>query len=99
MTARKAANLARKRHELAESAVRRAQEGAESPAGMAGVPGTEPEPDFAAAMAEEYRRLLDMLGDETLRRVAVWKMEGFTCKEIAAKLGCVPRTVERKLRA
>jgi len=38
------------------------------------------------------------LGDDTLRAVARWKMEGHTNAEIAAKLGCVPQTVERKLR-
>jgi DNA-binding CsgD family transcriptional regulator len=30
--------------------------------------------------------------------VAVWKLEGYTNAEIAAKLDCTPRTVERKLR-
>jgi DNA-directed RNA polymerase specialized sigma24 family protein len=29
--------------------------------------------------------------------VAVWKMEGYTNEEIAGKLGCATRTVERKL--
>ena len=48
-------------------------------------------------MAEEYERLVARLGDADLRRVAVWKMEGYSNKEIATKLGCVPRTVERKL--
>jgi len=33
-----------------------------------------------------------------LRSIAVWKMEGYTVEEIAARLGCVPRTIERKLR-
>ena len=42
-------------------------------------------------------RLLGMLKDETYRNVAVWKMEGFTNKEIAVKLGCAQRTVERRL--
>ena len=28
----------------------------------------------------------------------LWKMEGYTVEEIAEKLGCVQRTVERKLR-
>jgi DNA-directed RNA polymerase specialized sigma24 family protein len=36
--------------------------------------GAEPTPEFAAQVAEEYQRLLDLLGDETLCRVAVWKM-------------------------
>src|SRR5262249_39832140 len=42
------------------------------------VVGDEPTPEFAAQVAEEYARLLDSLGNETLSRVAVWKMEGFT---------------------
>ncbi len=61
--------------------------------------GTEPSPELAAQMTEECQRLLARLGDETLRAVALWKMEGYTNVEIAAKLGCVEQTVERKLRA
>src|SRR5262249_20885336 len=57
----------------------------------------EPGPELAAEMADECRRLLDRLGDETLRSVAGWKMEGYTNVEIAARLGCVEQTVERKL--
>jgi DNA-directed RNA polymerase specialized sigma24 family protein len=60
--------------------------------------GREPTPEFAAQVAEEFRRLLDRLGDDTLRAVALAKLEGDTTEEIAARLGCVPRTVERKLR-
>jgi DNA-directed RNA polymerase specialized sigma24 family protein len=29
--------------------------------------------------------------------VATWKLEGYTDDEIAVRLGCVTRTVERKL--
>ena len=43
--------------------------------------------------------LLARLPDESLRTVALWKMEGYTNAEIAARLGCVTQTVERKLRA
>src|SRR5262245_31923229 len=64
-------------------------------AGVAEVVGREPTPEFAALVADECRRLLDGLGDDELRSVALWKMEGYTTDEIAAKLGCVPRTVER----
>jgi DNA-directed RNA polymerase specialized sigma24 family protein len=60
--------------------------------------GREPSPEFAAQVAEECQALLASLGDPELQAVAVWKMEGYTNEEIAAKLGCVPRTVERKLR-
>ncbi len=62
------------------------------------IAGAEPSPELIVEMAEEYRRLLGRLGDDTLRAVAVWKMEGYTNEEIAGKLNCVPRTVERKLR-
>ena len=57
----------------------------------------EPTPEMAAQVADECRRLLELLGDPTLRCVAVWKMEGYTNAEIADKLGCVAVTVERKL--
>ena len=61
------------------------------------VVGEEPTPEFAAQVAEEYGRLLELLGDETLRQVAVWKMEGYGHDEIAEKLTCSRRTVARKL--
>jgi DNA-directed RNA polymerase specialized sigma24 family protein len=55
--------------------------------------------DPAAQVADECRRPLGLLRDESLRAVALWKMEGYTHEEIAAKLGCVRFTVDRKLRA
>jgi DNA-directed RNA polymerase specialized sigma24 family protein len=58
----------------------------------------EPTPELAAQMAEDVHRLLERLGDATLEGIALWKMEGFTNDEIAARLGCAPRTIERKLR-
>jgi DNA-directed RNA polymerase specialized sigma24 family protein len=61
------------------------------------VVGREPSPESALQVAEECQRLLDRLSDSILRVIAVWKMEGYTTEEIATKLGCVPRTVERKL--
>jgi RNA polymerase sigma factor (sigma-70 family) len=59
--------------------------------------GDEPTPDFAAQVAEEYHRLLDLLGDESLCQVAVSKMEGLTNDEIAERLDCSLRTVAREL--
>jgi DNA-directed RNA polymerase specialized sigma24 family protein len=59
--------------------------------------GREPTPEFAVLVADEFQRLLDRLGDDTLRSVALWKMEGHTVEEIAARLKVVPRTVERRL--
>jgi DNA-directed RNA polymerase specialized sigma24 family protein len=64
---------------------------------LAGLAGQEPTPEFTAQVAEEYRRLLALLDDAELQRVALRKMEGYTVEEIAAELGCVPRTVKRRL--
>jgi DNA-directed RNA polymerase specialized sigma24 family protein len=68
-----------------------------SGAELEAIGGDEPTPEVAAQLAEEYRRLMEQLGDPTLQRVATYKLEGYTDHEIAARLGCVTRTVERKL--
>ncbi len=57
-----------------------------------------PTPEFAAMMADECRRLLELLDDAELRAIAVAKMEGYTNAEIAAQLDRSERTVERRLR-
>jgi RNA polymerase sigma factor (sigma-70 family) len=57
----------------------------------------EPPPELAVELADEYRRLLDRLGDAQLQAVALWKVEGYSNEEIAQKLGCGLRSVERKL--
>ena len=61
------------------------------------VAGTAPTPEFAALVAEEYRRRLAALPEESLRRVAVLKMEGYSNEEIAGRLGLGLRSVVRKL--
>jgi DNA-directed RNA polymerase specialized sigma24 family protein len=64
---------------------------------LASLIGEEPDPAFAAEMAEECGRLLGLLQDAILRSVALSKMEGYTNKEIARRLGLAEPTVERKL--
>jgi DNA-directed RNA polymerase specialized sigma24 family protein len=59
--------------------------------------GREPTPELAAMMADQYLHLLGRLDDETLRHIAAWKLAGDSNEEIAARLGCGLRTVERKL--
>ena len=49
-------------------------------------------------MAEECNQKLALLGNDTLRSIARWKVEGDTNAEIAVKLDCLERTVERKPR-
>jgi DNA-directed RNA polymerase specialized sigma24 family protein len=99
LTARKACRLIRdeRRHKRGGGAVRHLSALADEDARLAEAVGREPAPDFAVAVAEEYQLRLQALGDESLRAVALAKMEGCTNAEIAARLGVVERTVERRL--
>ena len=104
ITARKAADqaLRERRQKRGGGRVRSEAElaggGPEGDANLFGqVAGPEPTPEFAAMVAEECRRLLETLGDETLRQIALGRMEGDTNGEIAARLGCSLRTVTNKL--
>jgi DNA-directed RNA polymerase specialized sigma24 family protein len=65
--------------------------------GLAQIVGAEPSPEFAALMADECGRRLQDLPDESLRQVALLKLEGCHNEEIAAQLSCSVRTVARKL--
>ena len=71
--------------------------GTSATAGLDHLIGAEPTPEFAAQAAEECRRLLDALEDESLRQVALARLEGYTNEEIAGRLGCARRTVARRL--
>jgi DNA-directed RNA polymerase specialized sigma24 family protein len=97
LTARKAAHLKR------DAGRQKRGGGLEAPAAGAGpdleqVLDAGPTPEFAAEMAEEAQRLLDGLGDQELRTVALWKMEGYSNEEIAQRLDCGLRSVGRNLR-
>lgn len=65
--------------------------------GSGEVLGREPTPELAERVAENCSHYLDLLDDETLRQIALMTLEGYRTEEIAVKLGCVRRTVERKL--
>jgi DNA-directed RNA polymerase specialized sigma24 family protein len=99
LTARKAYRLIAHegRQKRGGGAVRHLSALADEDSGVAEVVGSEPTPEFAAEVAEECRRRLDALNDEELRAVALAKMEGYSNAEIAARLGVVERTVERRL--
>lgn len=66
--------------------------------GIDQIVGREPSPEFAGQVAEHCNQLIEDLNDETLQKVALAKMEGYTNDEIAQQLGVKTRTVERKLR-
>jgi len=65
--------------------------------GLAEVAGPEPTPALLHELAEQHHQLLQALEDDTLRKIALWKMEGWTGQEIADKLGITRRSVERKV--
>ena len=71
---------------------------AESPITLAELAGDTPTPDFVLAMAEQCQRLLDHLEDPDLEALALAKLEGYSNAEIADRLTCSVRTVERRLR-
>jgi RNA polymerase sigma factor (sigma-70 family) len=65
---------------------------------MQWVADRHPPPDLEVLAKDAIERLLRRLGNAQLRSIAVWKWEGYTNDEIAARLGCKTRTIERKLR-
>jgi DNA-directed RNA polymerase specialized sigma24 family protein len=100
LTARKAAHLLRdegRRKRGGGVAFAGAAPGDDEASVLGQVLGREPDPAFAAQVAEEYRALLDRLGNSELESVALWRLEGYTIEEIATRLGCVARSVKRKL--
>ena len=70
---------------------------ADQTAGAEQVFGREPDPGLAAEVADECGRLLAALGDPELERVALLRMDGHSVEEVAAAVGCAPRSVKRKL--
>jgi DNA-directed RNA polymerase specialized sigma24 family protein len=57
----------------------------------------EPTPEMVVQMSEECGRLLAKLGNDELRQVALLRMQDYTVEEIGSQLGCVARSVKRKL--
>lgn len=103
LTARKAINQVRKeRRQPSQDVTPRTSSAISSielfdDAALLEVVGAEPTPELAAQVVEQYENLLARLGDDKLRQIAVWKLEGYTNGEIAQKLSCSRRTVIRKL--
>ena len=67
-------------------------------AGLDAIAGPEPDPAFVALVAEQSQQLLEALGNDDLRRIALLRLEGLTLNEIARWLGCSRRTVINKLK-
>ena len=59
--------------------------------------GNSPTPEFAATMVEQCEQLLGALEEPGLRTMAIAKLEGYQNREIADRMDCSLRTVERRL--
>lgn len=100
MTARKAVDLIRhqerqKRKVLGESVL--GSRDVEGRHWLAMVIGESPSPEFAEMVSDQCRFLLESLGDDHLRALALAKMQGYSNEEIARQSACSVRTVERQL--
>ena len=104
ITARKAADLMQREQALrcgGGRVVGEAKLGGLDPGAEIGLDqlATEgPTPEFAAMVADECHQRLAGLRDDSLRRIALQRMEGYNNEQIAAEMGCSLRSVERKLR-
>jgi DNA-directed RNA polymerase specialized sigma24 family protein len=65
--------------------------------GFEGIVERAPGPETLNVWAEEYGKLLDRLGSETLRKIAELSVQGYKIDEIAEQLGLARRTIHRKL--
>jgi len=61
------------------------------------VPSREPTPEFASDFVETCEALFQAMGDLGLEQVVALRMEGYTDTEIADRLNCSRRTVQRRL--
>ncbi len=102
ISARKAKNLVRRELTQKRGAgrIRTAPRLAEGETDLGGLPqivAPTPTPEFAAVVAEEFDRLLQLLDDAELRQLALLKFEGYDHAEIAQRLDCSERTVNRRI--
>ncbi len=107
ITSRKA--QARMRHELRE---KRGSgkvggesiflKGANSFGSVAGIgnvaDGGAPTPEVLAQFSDECEHLMNLLEDETVKAIALLRIEGYSVDEIARRVGCAKRSVERRLK-
>jgi len=84
--------IAQKAHEMAQ----KRGAGRIIDADLGAVADQGPTPEFAASMVDELRFRLNVLRDDSLRQVALLLLEGSSNEEIATRLECSARTVERK---
>ena len=80
-----------------ESAAKRDAKPDNSDASIEQIICDNPTPEFVNEVMDETERLLSLLDDDLLRRIALLRLDGFTYDEIAQQLDCATRTVSRKI--
>ena len=65
--------------------------------GINAVESNQKTPDVLAEVSESCTQLLNTLPDETMKKIVLLKFQGDTNGEVADKLKCTRRTIERKL--
>jgi DNA-directed RNA polymerase specialized sigma24 family protein len=83
---------------LGESAIQGGDAAVSTAPGIAQIAGCEPDPHFAAEVADTLRHLMESLDDDRLRTLARENLAGFTQREMAARNGISIPTVQRKLK-
>ena len=102
ITIRKARNAAKaQRREKRDIAREQTLSGGDE-AGSAGwlleqMEAADPSPLEAVVLNEALERRLQVLANPELRQIALWRLEGHSNREIAGRLDCTERGVERKL--
>ncbi len=102
ITANKSVDLIRKNNRLRRGGgVRVRQDGSDTTSSILNeILGKEPTPEFAAELSDQLQRLLNKLrskGDDDLVRIALFRMDGYSHREIADKIGCSVRSIDRKM--
>ncbi len=102
ITLRKARNAAKKqmrdkRNIAREQTIADSDESESAHWALEQMDATGPSPAEAAVLNEALERRLEALADPELRQIALWRLEGYTNREIADRLDCTERSVERRL--
>jgi RNA polymerase sigma factor (sigma-70 family) len=102
ITLRKARNVAQKqlrgkRDVTREQTIADRDDGESAQWAIEQMDAAGPSPAEAALLNEALELRLEALADPELREIALWRLEGYTNREIADRLDCTERSVERRL--